>query len=111
MSDGRLPTALWVDAVLKPLNDRGIYYYITQKGNHDSGMILLKLNGLGQGVKLLTQERDFFEDKLTWVNAIAQQDNLEESDVDAYIQKALQRDPDLWVIEIEDPGLNNPFDV
>lgn len=106
----QLPTALMVDAVLKPLNGQGIFYYIAQKGNHDSGTILLKLNGLGNGFRLLTQERDFLVDKLVWVD-IMDKNNLAESEIDRYIKTAVARDPDLWVIEIEDPALDNPFDL
>lgn len=107
--DGRLPTSLWVDAVLTPLNARGLYYYITHKGNPHSGMLLLKLNGLSGKVRLRTQERNFMDDALEWVNAL-EQESVEESEADAFIQRALSRDPDLWVIEIEDPEMKNPFE-
>ena len=43
MSD-QLPTALLVEATLTPLNGRGIFYYITNKGNHAYGVIMLKLS-------------------------------------------------------------------
>ena len=110
MINDRLPTALMVDAVLRPLNGKGIFYYIAQKGNHDSGTILLKINGLGNGFKFVTQERDFLEDKLAWIDVMDKND-LAEDEIDASVDRAKQRDPDLWVIEIEDPQLNNPFDV
>ncbi len=103
----RLPTGLWVDAVLQPLNARGIFYYITNKGNHASGVLMLKLNSLGKGCRLLIQQRNI-EGHIEWIDAL-DEETLEEQKADAYIQRAIARDPDLWVIEIEDQDMNNPF--
>jgi hypothetical protein len=107
--EGRLPTALWVDACLQPLAGRGIFHYITNKGEHYSGIILLKLNGLKGRCRLLTQQRDFETDKLGWVPALSEE-TVEEAEADDYIQRAITRDPDLWVIEIEDAEMVNPFE-
>lgn len=110
MPDDRLPTALYVDAHLATLTQRGCFYYFLQKGNHGSGLVMLKLNGLKGLVKLITQERDFDTDEMGWINAL-DKEILEEPAADAYIQRAIQRDPDLWVIEIEDTDMQNPFDI
>ncbi|MCB9984053.1 MAG: DUF1491 family protein [Rhodospirillales bacterium] len=109
MVDDRLPTGLWVDAVLTPLNGRGIFYYITQKGNHASGLILLKLNGLKGRARLLTQQRDFLDDKLVWAAAL-DEETVSETAADEYIARAIARDPDLWALEIEDEAMENPFE-
>jgi hypothetical protein len=110
MSNDRLPTGLLVDAILTPLNARGIFYYITQRGNPASGLILLKLNGLKGTVKLLTQQRNFLTDEIEWIPAL-KDESAPESEADHYIERARQTDPDLWVIEIEDEAMDNPFDV
>tara|TARA_A200000113_G_scaffold88680_1_gene79163 strand:+ start:1023 stop:1355 length:333 start_codon:yes stop_codon:yes gene_type:complete len=110
MADDRLPTSLLVDAVLTPLNGRGIFYYITQKGNHASGLILLKLNGLKGQVKLIGQQRNFMTDEIEWVPAIKEA-LVSEADADQYIQRQCEFDPDLWVIEIEGEAMDNPFDL
>jgi len=110
MPDDRLPTNLYVDAHLKTLTDKAVYYYFHQKGNPSSGLILVKLANLKGQAKLRIQERDFIEDKMIWVDAL-DKETLEEADVDAYIRRAIDRDPDLWVIEIEDTEMNNPFEA
>ncbi len=106
--EARLPVHLWIDAQLRPLNDNGVFFYIHQKGDQNSGVILLKLNGLSGECKLLIQQRDF-DGELGWVHALSQE-VVEEGDADAYIQRTMLRDPDLWVIEIEDREMNNPFE-
>ncbi len=70
---------------------------------------MLKLNSLQGKVKLIIQERDFMTDEMTWAPAL-EQETVEEPEADAYIQRAISRDPDLWVIEIEDRDMQNPFE-
>lgn len=104
----RLPVHLWIDAQLRPLNDRGVFYYIQQRGEQNTGTVLLKLNALDRTCKLLIQQRDF-EGKIGWMHAMGKE-LVEEIDADQYIQRSISRDPDLWVIEIEDKNMNNPFE-
>jgi hypothetical protein len=106
--EARLPVHLWIDAQLRPLNDRGVFYYIQQRGEINSGVILLKLNGLAGVCKLIIQQRDL-DGCLGWMNAV-NKEIVDETDADAYIQRSILRDPDLWVIEIEDREMKNPFE-
>lgn len=106
--EGRLPVHLWVDAQLRGLNDRGVFYYIQQRGEKNSGVILLKVNGLQGQCHLLIQQRDL-DGVLGWMNALGKE-LVDEVDADAYILRSILRDPDLWVIEIEDREMKNPFE-
>jgi hypothetical protein len=108
MSDDRLPTGLWVEAQLRHLTEKGIPYYIANKGAYASGTVLLKLNSLTDGCQVLTQIRDM-DGNLGWMVAL----NgvwVAESEADAYIRRAVDRDPDVWVIEVEDRTKTNPFE-
>ena len=109
MPGRQLPTALLVEGRLAALAARAVPYYFVQKGNPSSGLLLVKINGLNGHVRLLIQERDFVEDKLVWVAAL-DGEIIEEARADAYIRRAVSRDPDLWVLEIEDRAMHNPFD-
>jgi len=106
--EARLPVHLFVEAQLKPLNDRGVFYYIQQRGEQNSGVILLKLNGLQGQCRLLIQQRDL-EGAMGWMNALSKEE-VEEHEADDYIRRSIDRDPDLWVIEIEDREMKNPFE-
>ena len=106
--EARLPVHIWIDAQLKPLNDRGVFYYIHQRGEQNSGIILLKLNGLEGQCRILVQQRNL-EGEMGWMDATPKE-LVEEVQADQYIQRAITRDPDLWAIEIEDKEMKNPFE-
>lgn len=108
MTEARLPTGLWVEIHLRNLEAAGKYYYFVQKGNHASGLVMLKLNGLKGKVILLQQERNFESGALEWIHPF-EHPEIDEFQADQAIQRAIARDPDLWVIEIEDPEMQNPF--
>ena len=108
MTDARLPTALWVEAHVRQCFADGVPVYVAKRGDGTSGTVLLKLNQLEQGCRVLTQMRDI-DGRLGWMSALGK-DPVAESDADAYIARAAARDPDLWVLEIEDRAGRNPFD-
>ncbi|MCK5284024.1 MAG: DUF1491 family protein [Alphaproteobacteria bacterium] len=109
MTDDRLPTALWVDAHLHTLTASGLAFYIINKGEYNSGIVLLNLANTKGMCRLLIQQRNFETNEMGWISALSQE-TVEEQEADRYIQRALKRDPDLWVIEVEDPEMQNPFE-
>jgi len=106
--DDRIPTALWLDAHLRRLTQEGVPYYIANKGAHASGTVMLKLFAPGQGAKLLQQQRSL-DGVMGWM-ALFRGETVEETRADDYIRRAVDRDPDVWVIEIEDRNFTNPFE-
>ncbi len=108
MTDDRLPTALYVEAHLKRLTLEAIPYYIINKGAHASGMVMLKLFAPGQGAKVLQQQRDM-DGIMGWM-ALFDGEIVEEKKADDYIRRAMERDPDLWAIEIESRDMVNVFE-
>jgi hypothetical protein len=108
MADDRLPTALWIDAHLHQLNKTGTFYYILNKGAYASGTVMIKLFAPGKGAMVLQQQRDP-DGVMGWL-ALFDGVAVEEARADDYVRRAISRDPDLWVIEVEDRALKNPFE-
>lgn len=108
MEDDRLPTELWIRAHLRRCTAEAVPAYILRKGSPQGGTVLLKLNQLDQGCRVLTQARDA-QGRLGWL-AAKQNALMPETEADAYIERAVRRDPDLWVVEIEDRRGWHPFE-
>lgn len=109
MDEGRLPSALLVDAVLRQCDIDFMPYYVIQRGEYASGIILAKINMLQGLAGLRIQQRDFDTGKLGWGDALSTPET-DEAQIDAYIQRSIARDPDLWVIEFESRAGVNPFE-
>lgn len=107
-TDGRLSTELWVQAHLRRCNAEGLFAAVLRKGDAWGGAVIVKLNLLDGTFKLLSQTRDT-GGQVAWL-AVQQGALLTEADATTYIDRQVKRDPDLWVIEIEDRQGRNPFE-
>ncbi len=107
-TEDRLPTELWLKAHLRQCNAQGLPAAVLRRGDPTGGMVLLKINRLEQGCALLTQTRDP-AGRPAWFQALAG-GLVSETEADAYIARAVTRDPDLWVIEIESRSGEHPFE-
>ena len=107
MSEDRIPTHIWAGGVMHQLAMEGRPAYVIQKGDASGGIVLVKIAFLDGNCHLKIQQRDI-DGKLGWVSAL-KDDLLTESRADEYIRRAVERDPDLWVIEVEDRAGHNPF--
>jgi hypothetical protein len=86
--------------------DAGIGAYLLRRGDSERGTVIVRLIAK-DGTRILTQVRDL-DGNLTWMGV---QDGavLEPPEADAYIDRAIARDSDLWVIEVETKPGENPF--
>ncbi len=86
--------------------DAGTGAYLLRRGDAERGTVIVRLAGK-QGTRILTQMRDL-EGRLIWMGV---KDGMEmsEPDANAYIERAVDRDPDLWVMEVEIHADENPF--
>ncbi|MDG2268811.1 MAG: DUF1491 family protein [Alphaproteobacteria bacterium] len=107
MTDDRLPTELWVSAGLHRCSLEAVPAVVIRKGERQSGTVILKLDRRDRGTVILTQSRNM-DGKLVWFPA---NDGKPFTDAEAaaYVDRAVSRDPDIWVIEIEHQEGWHPF--
>jgi hypothetical protein len=103
-----LTTDFIVAATIRRCNDNGISAYLAKRGEGERGTLLVKINRLGPGCDVWMQIC-LPEGKPGWMQAL-QGATVPETEADDYIRRATARDPDLWVVEIEDPAGINPFE-
>ena len=94
----RLNAELWVAAYLTRLRLANIPAYITAKGDATAGAVVVKVATLDGHAKAFQRSFDLASDARIWV-VLAQGP---EAEVDALLSRQRARDPDLWVIELED---------
>ena len=107
MDDVRLPTHVWLKAGIRRCFSAGIPAVVVRHGDDDRGTVLLKINRMSDQCRVLSQVRDL-DGQLGWFAAFDGAD-VPETDADAHIDRAVTRDPDIWVVEVEDPEGRNPF--
>jgi hypothetical protein len=107
MMEARLPTEFWVEAQLRRFLAAGIGAYLIRRGDAERGTVIVRLASR-EGTRVLTQVRDL-DGRLGWM---AHKDGtvLPDAEADAYVERAVDRDSDLWVIEIETRANENPFE-
>ena len=106
--DDRLPTELWVKAHIRRCNAEAIPAVVVRRGDPTGGTVMLKLVQYQVGCRVLSQVRDL-EGRLAWMSALGETP-VTEVEADAYIARAVGRDPDLWVVEIESRDGSHPFE-
>lgn len=100
MTEPRLKTGLRVAAILRRYDMHGIAAVQRRRGDADSGALIVKL-ALGQGrafVLIQTYDR---EGRRAWMRQ-GGPEPIDDAAAEAAIEKAVARDPDLYVLEIED---------
>ena len=94
----RLASGVWVSAYLTRLRLAAIPAYVMQKGDATAGAVIVKVATLDGQARAFQRSFDLAADARVWV-VLAEGD---EKAVDAVLVRQRGRDPDLWVIELED---------
>lgn len=96
----KIKAGLWVQAQVRLCDLNAIPIMVRHKGDPDSGAILLKLDRGPEGCSVYSQVRDP-EGNPAWM-AGGGGPLIGEGEAEAYIRRQIERDPDLWVVEVED---------
>lgn len=94
----RLTSGLWVSAYLTRLRLADIPAFIVRRGDDQAGAVVVKSAPLNGTARAFQRSFDPMTGERLWV-VLAEG---AEPDVDAALARARSRDPDLWLIEVED---------
>ena len=99
MNEARLTPAIEVSALLARAAAEGGFGAVLHKGDPDRGSVLLVLAERGEPKKRLQRllQRD---GNYAW----EQSDSADAQALQQYLARARQRDPDLWVVELDIPS-------
>ena len=94
----RLTAEFWVQAYLARLRLAGIPAYVMARGDATAGAVLVVLATLDGRAQAFQRSFDLISNARVWVMLA----EGAEAEVAAAVARQRARDPDLWVIEIED---------
>jgi hypothetical protein len=109
----RLRTELRVQAWLRRAQGLGLMATVARKGDADAGALFVKINRFKDGCDVLSGT--FAPDGTpAWMRPLGTGGlgtvNVPEREADQYLTRQATYDPDLWVLEIEDPRGQFVFD-
>jgi len=108
MAEPRLKAGLWVKMALRMADRSGRPAAVLRKGDAESGGVLVVLRGR-EGLIVLSQMRAA-DGALAWMRATGAAP-VDQAAADAYVERQVRFDPDIWVLEFEAPDLLPPFEA
>jgi hypothetical protein len=100
----RISTELAVKALIRRCQSAGAAAFVVRHGDDERGALFVKVAMLDGRAKLLGPPPALLSDtgrSRTLEHHMAE-DGAPERDVDAYLARQIEFDPDLWLVEIED---------
>lgn len=100
----RIATQLKVQALLRRCNAAAVPAVVVRRGDAERGALFVKIATLDRRAKLLgprpaSLDAQGDDDALA---AHLDPEGAPEAEVDAYLARQVEYDPDVWVVEIED---------
>ena len=97
----RLATRVWVQAQVRLCDINFIPLIIARRGDPDAGAVILRLLRDGRR-NLLLRRHTGMDGAAVW-GVVAGQDMAGDEEADAHIEREISRDPDIWIIVVDDP--------
>ena len=95
-----LSTDIWVSALIRRAELAGAFAVVVRKGDPRAGAVLVKTLDRRKGQVRLYAEATAQDGERIWMRPAHAED---ERELDAYVERAIRVDPDIWVVEIDDP--------
>ena len=94
-----LSTDIWVSALIRRAEMGGAYAMVIRKGDARAGAVLVKALNRPAGTAKLYAEATRLDGERVWMQPVKSE---QEPDLDAYVERAVRVDPDVWGVEIDD---------
>lgn len=107
-TEPRLKTELWVKAFIRRCWSADVPALLLRRGETDSGTIMLKMNGGAADVCVYA--RGLLADGSWGWRRASGPKLLTDQDADAYVERQLKYDSDIWVIEVESADITRFVD-
>lgn len=96
----RLTAAIWTSAIIRRAMGEGAFAALRYKGAEGASAALVKVSLLDGSAFVLVPVTSS-DGSRQWMRATGAAP-VSESDAESYLQRTRVRDPDIWVLEIED---------
>lgn len=110
--DARLPTHLWANALVRQWNGEGYPSVLRRRGDKTAGTVIIAIDRCDGTAVLLGERRDL-DGARQWM-ALGAGPSLTSQEEQDYLEKAIRRDRDVWILGVECaqgwPPLNAPLD-
>jgi hypothetical protein len=93
-----IASVVWVSALIRRVELAGAFATVARRGDAAAGAILVKTFDRRAGAARLYALATRREGEPVWMQPV---DSHAEGDIDAYIERAVRIDPDVWVVEVE----------
>jgi hypothetical protein len=95
-----LSTDLWAGALIRRAEIAGAFATVARKGDARAGTVLVKAVNRRAGEARLYAEAFRGDGERVWMQPVP---STNEAELDAYVERQARIDPDLWLVEIDDP--------
>ena len=100
----RLKSEIWVKAYLRRCQHEGVDAVLARRGDADAGAIYIKISRLDGTAALYGPAPaglDEAREDRRWETCL-QREPAAESEADAYLERQVDFDPDIWIVSVED---------
>ena len=95
----RLKSGLYVKALIRRAEVEGAQAFVVRRGAEEAGALYLKIARLDGTCMVLNQARRG-EGELVWTKPLG--DSTDDAHAQAYFDRQIRFDPDIWIVEVED---------
>ena len=101
MERDRLKSSIWIQSQIRICSINNLSAYVIKKGHQDAGVIFIQINKLNGKNDIYYQTRAI-TGQISW-SKVKNDKSFTQKEACNYLEKQKQYDPDLWILEIEDP--------